>query len=57
MVGLMRSQLGLRVITVQVGCIYHDTPASPFLPTLDTLVPMVLHYISSLVEDLHLAIR
>ena len=55
MVGLMCPQLSLRVLTVQVGCIYHNTPASPLLPTLDALVSVVLHYVSSLVEDLHLA--
>jgi hypothetical protein len=55
MVGLMCPQLGLRVLTVQVGCIYHDTPASSFLTTLDALVSVVLDYVSSLVEDLHLA--
>jgi hypothetical protein len=55
MVGLMCPQLGLRVFTVQVGCINYDSPASPLLPTLDALVSMVLHHVSSLVEDLHLA--
>ena len=50
----MCPQLGFRVVAVQVGRVYHDALGGPFLPTLDALVPVVLHYVSSLVEDPHL---